>query len=70
LTAVDPVIHEAYPMSAKYFLQRRGLPIRTISRAYALELTPMQKHALDAIYARFLGWCERLGIEEVVCSKS
>lgn len=70
LTAVDPIIHEAYPMAAKYFLQRRGLPIRTISRAYALELTPMQKHALDAIYARFLGWCERLGIEEVVSRKS
>jgi 4-hydroxy-tetrahydrodipicolinate synthase len=62
LTAVDPLIHEAYPMSAKYFLQKRGLPVRTISRSYALELTPAQKQALDALYIRFQHWCVRLGI--------
>jgi 4-hydroxy-tetrahydrodipicolinate synthase len=62
LTAVDPLIHEAYPMSAKYFLQKRGLPVRTISRSYALELTPVQKQALDALYIRFQHWCARLGI--------
>lgn len=65
LTAVDPIIHQAYPMSAKYFLQKRGLPVRTISRTYALELTPQQKQTLDEIHTRFLGWCERLGIKEV-----
>ncbi|MBZ5858394.1 dihydrodipicolinate synthase family protein [Flavihumibacter profundi] len=63
LTAVDPIIHQAYPMSAKYFLQKRGLPIRTISRTYALELTPQQKQTLDEIHTRFLGWCDRLGIK-------
>jgi 4-hydroxy-tetrahydrodipicolinate synthase len=62
LTAVDPLIHEAYPMSAKYFLQKRGLPVRTISRSYALELTPAQKLALDGLYIRFQHWRERLGI--------
>ncbi len=36
ISRVDPVIHIAYPMSAKYFLQKRGLPVRTISRATAL----------------------------------
>jgi 4-hydroxy-tetrahydrodipicolinate synthase len=65
LTAVDPLIHVAYPMSAKYFLRKRGLPIRTISRAHALELTPQQKQTLDEIHQRFLTWCDRLGIEEV-----
>jgi 4-hydroxy-tetrahydrodipicolinate synthase len=65
LTSVDPIIHQAYPMSAKYFLQKRGLPVRTISRTYALELTPQQKQTLDEIHTRFLGWCERLGIKEV-----
>lgn len=65
LTEVDPIIHQAYPMSAKYFLQKRGLPVRTISRTYALELTPQQKQTLDEIHARFLGWCERLGIKPV-----
>jgi 4-hydroxy-tetrahydrodipicolinate synthase len=62
LTRVDPLIHEAYPMSAKYFLQKRGLPVRLISRAHVLQLTPQQKETLDSIYESFLGWCERLNI--------
>ena len=65
LTKVDPLIHQAYPMSAKYFLRRRGLPIRTISRATALELTPQQKQTLDEIYENFLHWCDRLNIPMV-----
>ncbi|MEP7145118.1 MAG: dihydrodipicolinate synthase family protein [Ferruginibacter sp.] len=66
ITRVDPLIHQAYPMSAKYFLQKRGLPVRTISRTFALELTPEQKKTLDDIHASFLGWCERLGIQRVI----
>ena len=65
ITRVDPIIHQAYPMSAKYFLKKRGLPVRTICRTFALELTPDQKNALDGIHASFLGWCERLGIKPV-----
>ena len=65
LTRVDPLIHQAYPLSAKYFLQKRGLPIRTISRAHALELTPEQKETLDDIYNCFLGWCQKLDIQPV-----
>ena len=65
LSRVDPLIHIAYPMSAKYFLRKRGLPIRTISRAHALELTPEQKHVLDDIHESFTGWCERLQIKPV-----
>ncbi len=62
---VDPLIHIAYPMSAKYFLAKRGLPVRTISRAHALELTPQQKQTLDEVYKTFLGWCDELGIKKV-----
>jgi 4-hydroxy-tetrahydrodipicolinate synthase len=65
LSRVDPLIHVAYPLSAKYFLQKRGLPIRTISRAQAIELTPQQKATLDEIHESFLGWCKRLKIEPV-----
>jgi 4-hydroxy-tetrahydrodipicolinate synthase len=65
LTRVDPLIHQAYPMSAKYFLQKRGLPVRTISRAHALELTPQQKQSLDELYQTFLQWCEKLDIQPV-----
>jgi len=70
LSRVDPLIHVAYPQSAKYFLQKRGLPVRTISRAHALELTVEQKRTLDDIYESFLGWCERLGITPVKMSKA
>ena len=69
LSRVDPLIHVAYPLSAKYFLQKRGLPVRTISRAHALELTTEQKRTLDDIYASFLGWCQRLGIKPVQAEK-
>jgi len=65
LSLVDPLIHVAYPMSAKYFLRKRGLPIRTISRATALELTPEQKKTLDGIHDSFLNWCEQLDITPV-----
>jgi 4-hydroxy-tetrahydrodipicolinate synthase len=65
LSRVDPLIHVAYPLSAKYFLRKRGLPVRTISRAHALELTPQQKRTLDEIHESFLGWCQRLEIEPV-----
>lgn len=65
LTKVDPLIHIAYPLSAKYFLQKRGLPVRTISRAQAIQITPEQRKILDDIYDSFLGWCKRLSIEPV-----
>jgi len=65
ITRVDPLIHIAYPMSAKYFLRKRGLPVRTISRATALELTPEQKNTLDNIHKSFETWCERLDIKPV-----
>jgi len=66
---VDPLIHIAYPMSAKYFLAKRGLPIRTISRAHSLELTPEEKQTLDKIHDAFLNWCEVLGIQKVDVSE-
>lgn len=65
ISRVDPLIHIAYPMSAKYFLRKRGLPVRTISRATALELTPDQKKTLDEIHDSFKMWCERLSIQPV-----
>ncbi len=65
MSRVDPLIHIAYPLSAKYFLRKRGLPLRTISRAHALELTPQQKQTLDEIHESFLHWCERLKVAPV-----
>ena len=65
ISRVDPLIHIAYPMSAKYFLRKRGLPVRTISRATALELTPDQKKILDEVHDSFRMWCERLDLKPV-----
>src|SRR4029078_7576665 len=65
ISRVDPLIHVAYPMSAKYFLRKRGLPVRTISRATALGLTPQQKQTVDEIHDSFQTWCEKLGIRPV-----
>ncbi|MBS1512874.1 MAG: dihydrodipicolinate synthase family protein [Bacteroidetes bacterium] len=65
ISRVDPLIHIAYPMSAKYFLRKRGLPVRTISRATALELTPEQKRTLDEIHTSFENWCTQLNIKPV-----
>lgn len=65
ISRVDPLIHVAYPMSAKYFLRKRGLPVRTISRATALELTPEQKKTLDEIHDSFQMWCNKLDIKPV-----
>lgn len=65
LSRVDPLIHIAYPMCSKYFLQKRDLPVRTISRAVALQLTPEQRKTLDEIYNDFLGWCDKLEITPV-----
>jgi len=66
ITRVDPLIHQAYPISAKYFLKKRGLPVHTISRAFVPQLTPEQKKALDRIYTDFVGWCDRLRIKRVL----
>src|SRR5688500_7108444 len=65
ISRVYPLIHTTYPMSAKYFLRKRGLHIRTISRATALELTPQQKQTLNEIHDSFEQWCERLDIKPV-----
>ena len=65
ISRVDPLIHIAYPMSAKYFLRKRGLPVRTISRATALELTPDQKKTLDEVHDSFKTWCQKLDIKPV-----
>lgn len=65
MSAADPVVHEAYPVSAKYFLQKRKLPMLTISRTYVPQLTTEQKIALDKLHEKFLGWCDKLSIAPV-----
>lgn len=63
LTRADAIISQGYPTSAKYFLQKRGVPIAPISRSRNTPLTPEQTLALDKIYDSLPQWHERLGIK-------
>lgn len=63
LTRIDDIISAGYPLSAKYFLQKRGVPIEPFSRATKNALTPSQKQTLDDIYTTVQQWQERLGIQ-------
>ncbi|GAB3650711.1 dihydrodipicolinate synthase family protein [Echinicola sediminis] len=62
LTKADAIISKGYPTSAKYFLQKRGVPILPICRKTKTPLTAEQMQALDAIHAVLPEWHKRLGI--------
>lgn len=63
LTRADHTISQGYPLSAKYFLQKRGVPLEPVSRAAKTPLTEAQKQNLDSIFSELQGWHERLGIK-------
>ncbi len=59
---VDHLIHEAYPVSAKYILQLRGLNITSKSRWYINALTEEQRQNIRGLLETFYQWCDRLCI--------
>lgn len=63
LTKTEDILGKNYPLSAKYFLQKRGVPIEVVSRTNTVPLTAEQMTALDDTHKVFLGWCDRLGIK-------
>lgn len=65
ITQTEKILSSGYPKSAKYFLRKRGLDIQDISRSRSKPLSVEQMAALDQLYIRFLGWCNRLGIVPV-----
>lgn len=65
ITRTELVIGRGYPVSSKYFLQKRGLPIEILTRSNNRKLPIERQEGLDETYKTFLGWCERLGIEPV-----
>lgn len=65
LTKTEDIIAQNYPLSAKYFLQKRGVPIEVISRVPSTPLSAAQKQALDDTYKILEGWCDRIGIKPV-----
>lgn len=66
LRKADIPVHTAYPMSAKVFLQLRGLPIQAISRSHALEPTPAEVKGLEKLLQTMKMWCEKLDIKEKI----
>jgi 4-hydroxy-tetrahydrodipicolinate synthase len=65
LTKTEDIIGQDYPLSAKYFLKKRGVPIEISSRVNPDALTTSQKQALDDVYTHFVSWCDRIGIKPV-----
>ncbi|HSF52107.1 MAG TPA: dihydrodipicolinate synthase family protein, partial [Algoriphagus sp.] len=63
LTKADSIISKGYPLSAKYFLQKRGVPIAPIGRSAKTPLTAEQMQGLDEILKVLPQWHERLGIK-------
>ncbi len=63
LTKTEDIIGQNYPLSAKYFLHKRGVPIAIKSRVNPEPLTTKQIQALEDTYKVFLGWCDRIGIK-------
>jgi len=62
LTRMDSVISSGYPMSAKYFLSKRGVPFNLVCRSNPNVLTTQQVTNLDNFYRDLPAWHERLGI--------
>lgn len=62
----DGIVHHKYPLSAKYFLQLRGLPMAVNTRKDVPELETADITEIEALYQRFLALCERVGIQQAV----
>ncbi|HWB25117.1 MAG TPA: dihydrodipicolinate synthase family protein [Chitinophagaceae bacterium] len=65
LTKTEDIISQNYPLSSKYFLRKRGIPIEVASRLSTTALTPELTQRLDETYEVFKGWCSRIGIQPV-----
>ncbi len=63
LTKTEDIISTNYSLSAKYFLQKRGVPIEISGRKANSPLTAEQRKTLDEVYKIFTGWCDRIGIK-------
>lgn len=62
LTRADKIVGNGYNLSAKYFLQKRGVPIQVIGRSRTTPLTAAEMKNMDDFHPVFLSWCDRLKI--------
>ena len=65
ITRMDDIVSHHYSRSARYFLQKRGLTIRELTRTDATPLSDAEKKVLDDAFTTYMGWCKELGITSV-----
>jgi 4-hydroxy-tetrahydrodipicolinate synthase len=66
LSVMDKVTHEFYPMSAKIFLEKRGMDICTNTRIPMAKMEEKDKNILDSMMKMFRRISEEYGIESVI----
>lgn len=60
------VMHDVYPVAAKYFLQSRGFPIRLTTKRKVGELSLAVKNNIDQLGRDYDQLQERLGIKPII----
>jgi len=65
LIAAEEIVSLKYPLSAKYFLRKRGIPIEVNSRMQNRQLTTADTETLDKLYNTVDKWRRDLGISFV-----
>lgn len=63
LNKTEDILGQNYPLSAKYFMNKRGVKMELISRVNDKPLSNAQIENLNGVYKTFLGWCDRIGIK-------
>lgn len=63
ITRMDDIIGSGYSLSARYFLNKRGLKLQLTSRASKTALNAEQMAVLDNAFKTVSQWHERLGIK-------
>lgn len=62
LNLVQNMVSIKYPLGAKYFLRKLGLPIIVNSRMQSLKLNQDDRVILDGLFVKYQSWCDQLGI--------
>jgi 4-hydroxy-tetrahydrodipicolinate synthase len=63
LTGHMEVIHHAYPVVAKYYLQKRGINISTFTRTHTEAFTADVKEKVDHLFQEYQHLKHELGYE-------
>lgn len=63
---MDPELYIHYPMSAKLFLQKRGIDINTTTRTKIEKVSKEHKERLDDILTEFQNLTEKLLIKTIL----